>query len=142
MSAGTGPLLIVLVTMAARVLVPAQDRTPAHQPPAAADQLKALKEEGQVIYSRECASCHGADGTSDGAGPALAGNTALANRTHVITRILEGAIDKGMHPFAAVLNDHEVAAVSTFVRNAWDNANGVVLETDVKPVRDQIKKKP
>jgi mono/diheme cytochrome c family protein len=141
MSAGTGPLLIVLVTMAARVLVPAQDRTPA-PPPAPADQLKALKEEGQVIYSRECASCHGADGTSDGAGPALAGNTALANRTHVIRRILEGAIDKGMHPFAAVLNDREVAAVSTFVRNAWDNANGVVLEAEVKPVRDQVKKKP
>jgi len=102
-------------------------------------QLKELKDEGQVIYSRECASCHGADGTGDGAGPSLAGNTALANRTLVIKRILEGEVDKGMDPFGKVLNDREVAAVATFVRNAWENTHGVVLEADVKTVREQSK---
>ena len=106
----------------------------------AAEQLATLKEEGAVIYARECASCHGADGQGDGAGPPLHGDAKLANKETVIRRILAGAPDTGMDPFAKVLNDRQVAAVGTFVRNSWENANGIVLETDVKPLREQIEK--
>jgi len=112
----------------------------AQQSPSPAEQLAALKDEGQVIYSRECASCHAGDGTGDGAGPSLAGNTNLSNKDHVIKRILGGTADGGMDPFGKVLTDRQVAAVATFVRNAWDNTNGVVLEADVKPIRAEMEK--
>lgn len=94
----------------------------------------ALAAEGQVLYHRDCASCHGADGQGDGAGPALAGNTTLARKEHVVKRILFGATDKGMDPFTS-FTDREVAAVASFLRNAWDNAHGPVSEADVKVLR-------
>ena len=94
-----------------------------------------------VVYTRECASCHGADGQGDGAGPALSGDMALANKEQVIRQILHGG-DKGtMDPFAAVLTDRQVAAVATFVRTSWDNAYSAVLETDVKPLREKPARK-
>lgn len=115
----------------ARVAARAQD--------APADQLEALKGDGETIYSRDCASCHGAEGTSDGAGPALDGNNNLANKEHVIKRILGGSPEKGMEAFGKTLTDHDVAAAATYVRNAWNNTFGIVLESDVAPLRAQLK---
>jgi mono/diheme cytochrome c family protein len=106
----------------------------------ASELLAALKAEGQIIYSRECASCHGADGQGDGAGPPLNGDMALANKELVIKRILEGEPKTGMDPFAKVLTDRQIAAAGTFVRTAWENAHGVVLEAEVKTIRDGIEK--
>ena len=108
--------------------------------PSAAEQLAKLRDDGMVVYGRECAPCHGADGQGDGAGPPLNGATALANKEHVIKRILAGTSDGGMDPFAKVLTDRQVAAVATFVRTSWESTHGVVLEADVKPVRDQLDK--
>jgi mono/diheme cytochrome c family protein len=104
-----------------------------------ADQLEALKGDGETIYARDCASCHGAEGTSDGAGPALDGNNNLANKEHVIKRILGGSPEKGMEAFGKTLSDHDIAAAATYVRNAWNNTFGVVLESDVAPLRAQLK---
>ena len=130
--------VVASLGLSARVVAGRQ--TPAPPPPTEADQLAALKDEGQVIYSRECASCHAGDGTGDGAGPSLAGNTNLSNKDHVVRRILGGTGDGGMDPFGKVLTDRQVAAVATFVRNAWDNSNGVVLEADVKVIRAELAK--
>jgi mono/diheme cytochrome c family protein len=118
----------------ARLVARAQD-APADQ----TDQLEALKGDGEAIYSRDCASCHGAEGTSDGAGPALDGNNNLANKEHVIKRILGGSPEKGMEAFGKTLSDRDVAAAATYVRNAWNNTFGVVLESDVAPLRAQLK---
>lgn len=104
-----------------------------------AARIAALSADGEVIYMRDCASCHGADGTSDGAGPALAGNTNLANETHVLTRIVGGSAAKGMEAFGKTLPDHDIAAVATYVRNAWGNDDGLVLESDVAPIRATLK---
>lgn len=109
-------------------------------PVPAAVEVAALKGEGMVVYNRECAPCHGADGQGDGAGPPLNEVAALSNKDLVIKRILAGAPETGMDPYAKVLSDRQVAAVATFVRTAWENAHGVVLEADVKPVREQVEK--
>ena len=93
-----------------------------------------------VVYARECAPCHGADGQGDGLGPPLIADGSLANKENLIKRILAGSPDKGMDPFAKVLTDRQAAAVATFVRNSFDNSHGVVLEADVKPVREEIEK--
>ena len=99
-------------------------------------ELKAtLMEEGQVVYGRDCAECH-AEG---GIGQALGGNSALKDTDKVITRILKGSADGAMAAFGPSLTDREVAAVSTFIRNTWDNAFGAVVESDVKRVRASLR---
>jgi len=97
-----------------------------------------LKDQGQELYTRDCATCHGADGNGDGAGPALDGDTALANKDRVLERIIQGSAEKGMDPFGSALNDREIAAVATFVRNAWNNSYGVVIESEVKNKREVL----
>jgi len=97
--------------------------------------LARLKVEGEEIYARECSSCHGADGTGDGAGPALDGNGNLGNAERVVKQILEGSPEKGMDPFGPSLSDHEIAAAATYVRTAWNNSYGAVREEDVSQAR-------
>jgi mono/diheme cytochrome c family protein len=109
------------------------------QEDAAIEQLSALKAEGEVIYGRECAPCHGADGQGDG-GPALAGDAKLGDKALVIRRILGGTGDGGMDPFAASLSDRQIAAVATFIRNVWENDKGLIVAADVKPLRDEYQK--
>jgi mono/diheme cytochrome c family protein len=44
-----------------------------------------------------------------------------------------------MTPFRSVLNDEELAAVLTYVRNSWSNKADPVLPETVKRVRESIK---
>ena len=126
--------LLMSIVVHVRGVTPVQDSAPT------AVEVAALKGEGMVVYGRECAPCHGADGQGDGAGPPLNGVSALANKELVIKRILVGTPDTGMDPFAKVLTDRQIAAVATFVRTAWENAHGVVVDSDVKPIREQIER--
>ena len=104
------------------------------------DDLPELAAEGQVVFGTSCVSCHDAEGGS-GSAPALSGHPSMGARDHIVRQILRGNLDKGMPAFAATLSDRQVAAVATYIRNAWDNAHGVVLAADVKKVRDEGKGK-
>jgi mono/diheme cytochrome c family protein len=134
----SGVLFLLALCLTGAGLVTAQQ--PAPEVPISEEERAALMEAGEAIFSADCAVCHGAEG-SEGAAPALAGNASLANKEHVIRQVLEGTPVRGMPPFAQSLDDRKVAAVSTFIRNAWDNAHGVVLEADAKRLRQQIDKK-
>lgn len=135
----TRRLLVVPAVFLSLSLAAAGRPAPARQD-AAAVALTTLEGEGQVIYARDCASCHGAEGNSDGAGPALDANTNLQNKDHVLKRILGGSPEKGMEAFGKTLTDREIAAVATYVRNAWNNADGIVLESEVKTARAALPK--
>jgi mono/diheme cytochrome c family protein len=128
----TALALVLLLITANHVAVVAQK----------SDDLALLKSEGQEIFMRDCASCHGAEGNGDGAGPALDGDTNISSKDHVIKRILLGSPEKGMEPFGKVLTDREIAATATFVRNAWNNAYGIVAESDVAKVRESLAAEP
>ena len=134
--AAAGFAVLLVLAVAGRALARGQDA------PATGDPLAALKSEGQEVYARDCSSCHGADGTGDGAGPALDGNANLANKDHVLKRILEGSPENGMDPFGKDLSDHEIAAAATFVRNAWNNAYGAVTDAEVKTARGASSTRP
>ena len=63
---------------------------------------------------------------------------------NVIHMVLEGGFapatagnprPHGMPPFGQVLNDDDVAAVVTYVRNSWGNAAGGVTSLQVKQAR-------
>ncbi len=117
--------------------------------PAIAAPPRRLMQRGAQIYQDHCAQCHGAQGQGErGAFPALAGNRAvlLAEPTNLVRMILQGGYAPatagnqrpyGMPPYHQLLGDEDVAAVATFVRNAWGNHAAAVATIDVYHVRDR-----
>ncbi|MAN76786.1 MAG: hypothetical protein CML24_06240 [Rhizobiales bacterium] len=95
------------------------------------ESLAILMEEGETVYTNNCAACHGAEGEG-GAGPALVNSAVVESRSAVIYQILFGAMDHGMPAFGPILSDREVAAVSTYMRNVWENEEGIVLPRSVE----------
>ena len=93
-----------------------------------------LMSEGGPLFARNCAPCHGNNGQGE-AGPKLAGNAFVATAGNVITQIFNGNEDHGMPPFADLLNDRQIAAIATFVRNSWGNSFGIVTPDTVKRTR-------
>lgn len=102
---------------------------------------------GKRIYERECADCHGKAGEGAiGAYPALAGNRAVTMSVpaNVIRVVLSGGYlpatagnprPFGMPPFAHRLNDEDIAAVVSYVREAWGNSAGPVTQLQVARYR-------
>jgi mono/diheme cytochrome c family protein len=113
--------------------------------PIASDQ--AIMRSGGQIYADECSGCHGADGKGTaGLFPAL-GGSAIVQQTnaislmHVVMRGARGvATDKaptapGMPEFDWLLNDDQVAAVLTYIRNSWGNAAPAVTASEAGKAR-------
>lgn len=86
----------------------------------AAADLPTLIAEGQPLYARNCAPCHGATG-GGGAGPALDGNSFVASISAVLNQIFLGNDARGMPAFTR-LTDREVAAIANYIRNSMGNA--------------------
>ncbi len=85
-----------------------------------------LMTQGEAVYKKVCAACHQVNGQGvPGAFPALAGSAVAiepANRLGHIHRIIYG---KNLMPaFGEQLSDVEIAAVTTYERNAWGNNTG------------------
>jgi mono/diheme cytochrome c family protein len=108
--------------------------------------------QGKAIYSREgyCITCHQADGKGLPASgfPPLAGTKWVTGNHERLTKIvlngLHGPLEVlgkpypgqvPMTPFGGMLKDEEVAAVLTYVRNAFGNQAPAVTPGQVKQVR-------
>jgi mono/diheme cytochrome c family protein len=85
--------------------------------------LEAAMSLGRVGYASNCASCHGSSGEGD-FGPALVNNELVADPELVVDTIINGF--SYMPPFGDALNDAQVAAIATYIRNAWGNDFGYV----------------
>ena len=109
---------------------------------------------GKEIYERDgsCMTCHQVDGKGlDASGfPPLAGTRwVLANEDRLIKIVLDGVYGPikvlgkeypgqvPMTPNRNMLNDIELAAVLTYVRNAFGNKASVITPSKVKEIRDQ-----
>jgi mono/diheme cytochrome c family protein len=106
-----------------------------------------LFDKGAELFTQHCATCHGEQGQGmrvegNVALPALAGNRAitLPNTTNLVRILLAGGYAPstagnprpfGMPPFVHVLNDDDIAAVTTYIRNAWGNQAASVTAADV-----------
>jgi mono/diheme cytochrome c family protein len=114
------------------------------EPPSLSEEVRAR---GQTLYERHCAECHGAKGEGAAAFyPALAGNRAVTMRipANVIRIVLSGGYlpatagnprPFGMPPFSHVLPDADIAAVVSYIRNAWGNAAEPVSDFQVRRYR-------
>lgn len=102
---------------------------------------------GAKIYEQHCVACHGDKGQGVASiYPALAGNRAvlLDSTNNLVQTIRKGGFSPstagnpqpfGMPPFAQVLNNDDIAAVTTFVRQSWGNAAPAVSPLDVHRVK-------
>lgn len=100
--------------------------------------LATFIEEGDGVYhSVGCSRCHGDNGEG-GVGPTLAGNDYLSSRSAVVSQIMQPDEDHGGMPAFAHLSDREIAAVATYIRNAWGNEYGFVPEDTVERLRANL----
>lgn len=98
---------------------------------------------GSKLYEQHCASCHGAQGEGvAGIYPPLAGNrtVTMGSSANLLRVMLRGGFAPataanprpfGMPPFASQLDERELAAIASHVRNAWGNRGGDVTPLDV-----------
>lgn len=103
--------------------------------------------QGRRIYASVCASCHGVEGEGQpGMGPALRGNLVVAKGpdNNVLHLILAGGYSAktqthpqgfAMPAFGWKLDDTEVAALATYIRNDWGNTGSAVSEAAVAAMR-------
>ncbi|MFL9925444.1 cytochrome c [Herbaspirillum lusitanum] len=111
------------------------------QPPLQeAQRIMAL---GETLYQDHCASCHRGSGKGFPPNyPPLDGNRAMTTTSAVnaIRMVLNGGFPPstagnphpyGMPPFGQTLNDQEVAAIVSYIRNSWSNRAGMVSANDV-----------
>ena len=114
-----------------------------------------LYKKGAEVFRRDahCSTCHQADGKGMASlYPPLAGSPWVTGSEDRLIKItlhgLWGKIDvngvtydpaKGIPPmtaFGSLLNDDDVAAVLTYVRNTWGNKAAAVQPSSVKRVRE------
>ena len=113
---------------------------------------------GREIYNKEgyCGTCHQPDGKGLPASgfPPLAGtNWVKGSEERLIKIVLNGLMGEievngkkfpgqvPMTPYSGLLNDKEVAAVATYVRNSFGNQASPIQEEKVKQVRAATAKK-
>jgi len=84
-----------------------------------------LTARGEGVYNMNCAACHQANGQGiTGIFPALAGSDiALNQKAQHIEILMEGVQGAAMNSFAEQLSEVDMAAVITYTRQAWGNAD-------------------
>jgi mono/diheme cytochrome c family protein len=117
------------------------------------EPAEAMMSAGEAIFADQCSACHQAGG---GGVPTmfapLKGSAIAQSRepTTVIRAILNGVraapTDSAPTPFSMPafgwkLSDPEVAAVATYVRNAWGNAASPVSADEVADLRERLQAK-
>jgi cytochrome c oxidase subunit 2 len=92
-----------------------------------------LMVEGESVYTRNCATCHQANGQGiPPAFPSLVGQGIAVGPIQAhIDIILNGQAGTAMQAFGAQLNAAEIAAVVTYERNAWGNNIGDLVQPKV-----------
>jgi mono/diheme cytochrome c family protein len=120
---------------------------------AAADPDAGMMKSGGAIYAVQCAACHAPDGSGvDGLFPMLKGSPLVqsldpASVLHVVLRGARSAATDpaptaaAMPSFGWMLNDDEVAAVATYVRNAWGNRAPSVDAVTVAKTRHALEQR-
>ncbi len=108
-----------------------------------------LLAQGKAVYAQNCLTCHLADGLGvDGMNPPLAKTDYVLGDKTRLTKVLLNGLQgveingeqyRGVMP-AQELTDAQMAAVLTYVRNAFGNKASAVTVAEVKAVRASNKK--
>ncbi len=108
--------------------------------PATATPMPTLGEEelismGEQLYVDNCAACHQEGGEGTGAYPVLDGNPFVTqDPERPIRQVING---QGTMPgFGNSLSNEEIAAIVSYIRNAWTNDTSVVTPDQVQQARE------
>jgi mono/diheme cytochrome c family protein len=105
---------------------------------------------GRAIYRDQCSACHALDGHgTPELFPSIAGSSVVRseNSATLIRIVLRGARSvatdseptaPGMPSYGWQLNDAQVAAVLTYIRNSWGAAALAVSDSDVQQARSEL----
>ena len=128
-----------------------KDQTPPETPaPQAVAESDPVMKAGAAIYRDQCSACHKLDGGGvPDMFPALhaAPSVRAADPTSLIRVVIDGTksastpgapTGPGMPSYAWQLNDQQIAAVLTYVRNAWSNAAPPIPEGEVRSQRTSL----
>ena len=108
-------------------------------------------DDGEAIYMTRCMSCHQTDGAGiAGVFPPLNETEwVVGDKGRLIRIVLDGMMGEtevqgvvysgAMPPWKTFLSNEEVAAVLTYIRNAWDNEASAVTPQEVGLVREATK---
>ena len=119
-------------------------------PPQPVSAQDPAMQQGQAIYNNQCAACHTAGGEGIvGLFPRLSGAPLVqqSQATSLIRVVLEGSravatdaapTGPAMPSFAWRLSDADLAAVVTYIRNAWGNAAPPVSASEVSNMRQTL----
>jgi mono/diheme cytochrome c family protein len=119
-----------------------------------ADADPAVMRHGAALYLDNCEGCHLRGGTGEsGAFPPLRNSSAIQAQQPdtLIATILRGdavpATDAdptglAMPAFDKRLDDGDIAALTTYIRQSWGNHAGVVSRADVKDLREKLRRNP
>ena len=95
-------------------------------------------QQGRQIYTIDCVGCHGPNGEGVMYSKSVLNNNGFVtgNPADVITTILYGRDGRSTMPgWQEKLNDQEVAAVATYIRQAWSNQSDPVTMAMVEKIR-------
>jgi cytochrome c oxidase, subunit II len=100
--------------------------------------IEQLMSRGETVYNSNCAACH----QSNGEGipemvPAIKGSAVATGSAEMhLNIVLNGKPGTRMPPFASQLSDADIAAVTTYQRNAFGNDTGDAIQpSDVNLAR-------
>jgi cbb3-type cytochrome c oxidase subunit III len=113
--------------------------------PARGQGDKDLLKQGQEIFADNCAACHRANGEGLPAKfPALKGNPFVqGDPKPVLATVVHGRVGKlGQMPaWGPKLTDQEIAAVVSYIRNAWSNKASIIHAEAVAAARKKESEK-
>nr|WP_306266189.1 cytochrome c [Pararhizobium sp. IMCC3301] len=96
-----------------------------------------LFDQGRAIYEENCAACHQETGKGVPPNfPALNGNGRLADHAFIVRQVRAG---KEAMPAFTDLGAEEIAAVASYIRNAWSNDFGPVTATEAAQILTTVK---
>ncbi len=123
-----------------------QEAAATHQAEAAADTMAILMTQGEELYNIHCSACHQPTGEGlPGAFPPLKGSDYLmSDRTRALEAVIQGLSGKltvneqeynAVMPGMGYLSDDQIAAIMTYVTNAWGNEASSFSVAEVAAVR-------
>lgn len=101
-------------------------------------------EYGESLYNSFCAACHlsSGEGQSVMGAPALKDNGFVRGPVKAVAGKVLFSTGSTMPRFDRSLDDRQVAAILSYIRNAWGKQLGEVVKADVVARARQVKKAP
>ena len=149
MNCKTGTIfsLIIFFLVSAPWTLKAQSSREGNHCAVAKSPYRLSMDSGKIVYSRECISCHQADGKGElNKIPSLNGKFVSGDKNQLIQILIHEHASSSeikenessyVIPQNPVMSDSEIADVLTYIRNSFGNKASAVKISEVKTLRSK-----